>query len=128
MTFSQPMRSSRLWPVSGASSSRRTRARSVGSARRLSIASIPPSRTQSGKSVRSVVLDAVYGYTSAITSRPSSRAASISSSASATLPQFGRPAAFTWLICTGRSASRPTWIASRTASSSVAPSPRMWLA
>src|SRR6266545_3463652 len=128
MMFSHPMRSSRPGPVAGASTSRRMRARTSGSARRVSMASIPPSRAQSGRSVRSVVLDAVYGYTSAMTSSPSARAASTSSSASATLPQFGRPAAFTWLICTGRSPSRPTWIASRTASSSVAPSPRMWLA
>jgi len=40
-------------------SSARMRSRTPGSARRFSIASMPPSSAQSGKSVRSVVLEAV---------------------------------------------------------------------
>jgi hypothetical protein len=40
-------------------SSRRIRATTAGSARRFTIASTPPSSTQSGRSVRSEVLDAV---------------------------------------------------------------------
>src|SRR5439155_9460889 len=58
----------------------------------------------------------------------SARAASMSARASATLPQLGRPAALMWLTWTDSSPSRPTRIASPTASRSVAPSPRMWLA
>src|SRR5204863_309451 len=55
-------------------------------------------------------------------------AAEMSASAPATLPQFGRPAALMWLTWTDSSPSRPTRIASPTASRSVAPSPRIWLA
>ena len=124
MMFSHPTRRAMLSVLVVVSASR-MRARPPGSWRRLSISATPPSRAQSGNSVRSDVLDAVYGYASARTSSPSARAASMSCSASATLPQFGRPAAFRWLICTGISASRPTVIASFTAWSSVAPSPRM---
>ena len=40
-------------------SSFRMRSRVAGSARRFSMASMPPSSTQSGRSVRSVVLEAV---------------------------------------------------------------------
>src|SRR5947208_1409666 len=49
---------------------------------RSSIAAIPPSSAQSGSSVRSDVLDAMYGYASHSTSSFSARAASISASAS----------------------------------------------
>ena len=71
------------------------------------------------------VLPAVYGYWSAVTSSPRSRACSIRRSESLTLPQLASPLALWCEICTGQPAASPMRIASAMASSSVSPSPRM---
>ncbi|MDQ6658657.1 MAG: hypothetical protein M3Z00_10615 [Actinomycetota bacterium] len=70
------------------------RSAAAGSASRRSSCWWPPSIAQFGSRVVRVVLDAVYGYTSVVTSTPVARAASIAAMARVVLPQLADPITF----------------------------------
>ena len=87
---------------------------------------MPPSCIQPGSRLSILVLPAGYGYTSPVTSTPRARASAMMRSAASIFPQFSRPEALTWAICTGTPPSSAMRMASTYAGSSVAASPRTW--
>ena len=89
----------------------------------------PPARAQVGITVASSeVLEAIYGYWSAVTFCPFFLALAIISAARLTRPHESRPLDLKCDTCTGNPARRPISIASSTAASNLTFSLRIWLA
>ena len=73
-----------------------------------------------------LVLEAVYGYASMVTSTPRARARSTACNVSTLFPQFGRPMILWCVTWVGRPPRSPMAIVSLTLSSTPAVSSRMW--
>ena len=103
----------------------RMRARCAGSARRASVASVPPSCAHGGRIAPSSVEPATYGYWSAVIASPSRRASSTSAISSPARDQLSRPAILKCEIWTAQPDSRATVSISSTASTMRSLSLRM---